>query len=147
MDIVGISSKPMNCHGRGERIWDLLRLRRLFHKKGPLLNNMILQYKCPSILSTIQWTLAKIQCFHWKAKSNQCYWWSRPVATTSALGGQESAMVVGPTGPGSRFTIRCTQPRQLCNVLLGAGDKHIHKRSLPIDLIVFVNIFKEVPTR
>ena len=31
-----------------------------------------------------------------------------------------------PTGPGSRFTIRCTQPRQLCNVLLGAGDKHIH---------------------
>ena len=47
-------------------------------------------------------------------------------------------MVVGPTGPGSRFTIRCTQPRQLCNVLLGVGD--IHKRSIQIDVIVFLNI-------
>ena len=76
---------------------------------------------------------------------SQCYWGSRAVAATSALGGQESRGGDGcgahqPTGPGSRFTIRCTQPRQLCNVLLGAGDKHIHKRSLPVDVIVFVNI-------
>ena len=43
-----------------------------------------------------------------------------------------------PTGPGSRFTTHCTQPRKLCNVLLGVGD--IHKRSIQIDVIVFLNI-------